>query len=191
MKSSPAKWTATSSAFRILKKFDEWWKKTERTELTCEAVRQGVQRRWPQGSIRMSLLFSAQILHNCSRKTIQIHMTKLIDEKWKLSRCIISTLLAVWRHVWISSVQKFLSQQSDNLTTPQSHDATISPGRCCPSHSTARTAPVSPSRDPQESPAHIRMCFYKGCSCITRLQYECDSMYLQFSVVDCNIEMMI
>ena len=54
-------------------------------------------------------------------------MTKLIDEKWKLFRCIISTLLAVWRHVWITSVQKFLSQQSDNLTTPQSHDATISP----------------------------------------------------------------
>ena len=31
---------------------------------TCQAVRQCVQSRWPQGSIRMSLLFSAQILHS-------------------------------------------------------------------------------------------------------------------------------
>ena len=115
-------------------------------------------------------------------------MAKPINEKWKLSRCIISTLLTVWRHVWISSVQKFLSQQSDNLTTPQSHDATISPGRCCPSHSTARTAPVSPSRDPQESPAHIRMCFYKGCSCIaiTFCSFQWSTVTLKWWYNDLN-----
>lgn len=31
---------------------------------TCQAVRHGVQRRCPQGSILTSLSFSAQILHN-------------------------------------------------------------------------------------------------------------------------------
>ena len=31
---------------------------------TCQEVRHGVQRRWPHGSMRMSLSFSAQILHN-------------------------------------------------------------------------------------------------------------------------------
>ena len=36
----------------------------EKPPPTCQAVRQCVQSRWPQGSIRMSLLFSAQILHS-------------------------------------------------------------------------------------------------------------------------------
>lgn len=30
----------------------------------CHDVKQGVQSKWPQGSIRISLSFSAQILHN-------------------------------------------------------------------------------------------------------------------------------
>lgn len=34
------------------------------SESTCHAFRQGVHNRWPQGSIRMSLSFSAQILHS-------------------------------------------------------------------------------------------------------------------------------
>ena len=34
------------------------------TSLSCQAVRQGVHSRWLHGSIRMSLLFSAQILHS-------------------------------------------------------------------------------------------------------------------------------
>lgn len=34
------------------------------SESTCHEVRHGVHSKWPQGSIRMSLSFSAHILHN-------------------------------------------------------------------------------------------------------------------------------
>lgn len=34
------------------------------SESTCHAVRHGVHNKCPQGSIRISLSFSAQILHN-------------------------------------------------------------------------------------------------------------------------------
>lgn len=34
------------------------------SESTCHAVRHGVHNKWPHGSIRMSLSFSAHILHN-------------------------------------------------------------------------------------------------------------------------------
>lgn len=42
------------------------------SESTCHAVRHGVHSRWPHGSIRMSLSFSAQILHSWNVLPVEI-----------------------------------------------------------------------------------------------------------------------
>lgn len=42
----------------------EIWSHTCPSESTCQAVKHGVHNKWPHGSIRISLSFSAHILHS-------------------------------------------------------------------------------------------------------------------------------
>ena len=71
----------------------------------------------------------------------------------KSENCPVASYTRCWQFGGMCEFHQLRNFFLNNFTTPHTHYATISPGRCCPSHSRARTAPVSPSRDPQESPA--------------------------------------